>query len=229
MALVHRLSEQNPGFEVLVFQLCNLVSLYPPPFIYIHDTVNPRITSSVVKSILAAQVPSDSSSTHYAHVNAVACFNARLLFDSILNQLAGWEAKWEEGCDNWTTDGEKWNENVDGFCHGLKAVRVHLQRVETERRKKNEIESDKQKEVSVEAHHRMVVVIERAERLKETFPDMIAPLTRLAELVSPLLLLIVKAASRLLSDQVYHLRHRPRLKSPLYSSLMYDGKTFGPL
>jgi hypothetical protein len=43
----------------------------------------------------------------------------------------------------------------------------------------------------------MVLLIERAERLKDNLPDLIVPLTRLAELVSCLVSLLPNCASHI--------------------------------
>lgn len=172
------------GYEKVVDEIYTLVSLYPPPFIYINDPVSPRVTAEVVDYTLKTLdvSPRPSTKIRYAKVNAISCFSARLLYDSILNTLSRWNASWDNGCANWNTGNEeRWNENFDGFIHGLCALQAQLSGGEGERFDNGK---GKEKEKKLEGEEvRLVIVIERAERLKETLPDLIVPLTRLAELV----------------------------------------------
>jgi origin recognition complex subunit 5 len=101
-----------------------------PTFIYINDRTSIRLTYTSIASIIY-KYP-------FARVNAVACFTPRLLYDSILNSY---------GCDG------KWNENLDAFLHGLRAVAKG---------------------------RKLVLLLEKPERL---LPDLIVPFSRLAELV----------------------------------------------
>jgi origin recognition complex subunit 5 len=181
--LVNKLSAENPGFDSLVLQTTALVLTSPPSFIYINDPATPRISSSVITAVLSTI--SDLSTEplepnhriHCASVNAVACFTPRLLYDSILNGLANWQANWTDGCENWAPSDESpaWNENLNSFVHGLKALHAELASSTGRNGKSN----GKAPAQTV----RLVIMIERAERLKETMLDLIGPLTRLAELV----------------------------------------------
>ncbi|KAF8066619.1 origin recognition complex subunit 5 C-terminus-domain-containing protein [Lyophyllum atratum] len=170
------------GYEQFSDEVSTLVDTFPPPFIYINDATSPRVTASVVAFLLEDiqrnADPGPSKRVHYAKVNAVACFTARLLYDSILNALTKWNASWDDGCANWSLedDAERFNENFDGFIHGLRAVSVYL------RDKGKGKGKGKQKTESEREDVRLVIVIERAERLKESLPDILVPLTRLAEL-----------------------------------------------
>ena len=173
------------GYEKVVDEIYTLVSLYPPPFIYINDPVSPRVTAEVVDYTLKTLdvSPRPSTKIRYAKVNAISCFSARLLYDSILNTLSRWNASWDNGCTNWNTGNEeRWNENFDGFIHGLCALHAQLSGGEGERFE-NGKGKEKEKKLEGGEEVRLVIVIERAERLKETLPDLIVPLTRLAELV----------------------------------------------
>lgn len=180
-----RLENQHIGYEQFVADLSMLL-IYPPPFIYINDPISPRTTSLVVDSVLKKFIeesPGSSTRIRTAKVNAISCFSARLLYDSILNSLAAWESHWDDGCPNWSIDGDgpRWNENFDGFMHGLQALCVHLRDEKAAKKGKG-----KQKERDVgdmDGDVRLIIVIERAERLKEGLPDLLVPLTRLAELV----------------------------------------------
>ncbi|KZT08181.1 uncharacterized protein LAESUDRAFT_676836 [Laetiporus sulphureus 93-53] len=144
-----------------------LLSTFPPNFIYLYDAENPRLVSSGLRSVLEQ---SSGSHLSYAFVDAISCFTQRLMYDTALNQLARWQPTWEDGCENWpgsSTEGRRWNESFDTFVHGLKSVAA---------------------QITVEAMDpaaktcRLVLVVERAERLRETLPDLVVPLTRLAEM-----------------------------------------------
>jgi origin recognition complex subunit 5 len=175
------------GYEQLVDEFSALVSLYPPPFIYINDPISPRVTASVVGSTLESlldAVPGPSAKIRHAKVNAISCFSARLLYDSVLNALSRWNASWDDGCANWNTGNEeRWNENFDGFIHGLCALHAQLSHEEADRCDKGKGKEKEKKQSEVGTEVRLVIVIDRAERLKETLPDLVVPLTRLAELV----------------------------------------------
>lgn len=181
------LEKQYIGYEQLVADLSTLL-IYPPPFIYINDPISPRTTSLVVDSVLKnfiEELPGPSTTIRAAKVNAISCFSARLLYDSILNSLANWESHWDDGCPNWSIDGDgpRWNENFDGFIHGLRALCAHLR---DEKAVKGGKGKQKQKERDLgdmDGKVRLVIAIERAERLKDGLPDLLVPLTRLAELV----------------------------------------------
>jgi origin recognition complex subunit 5 len=190
--LITKLTEDNPGYESLIFQVTSLVTTYPPPFLYINDPATPRIASSMLKALLlgCAKLPLRASpQIRFAHVNAVACFTARIFYDTVLNAMACWTLKWEDGCENWSDEGsgQRWNESIDGFLHGLRAIYATMGKEETSQ-KVNVNGKGKEKEVEDGNVHwggdfRMVLVVEKAERLKETLPDLMVPLTRLAELV----------------------------------------------
>lgn len=170
------------GYESLVDELSTLVSISPPPFIYINDPTSPRLTSAIL-STLFKSFPStsldpgpSSRRVHYAQVNAIACFTPRLFFDNVVNALTEWTPDWELGCANWGHETERWNEHFDSFLHGLRAARKYLQ----DRSKGKGKEKARGQDYD---DVRFVIVVERAERLKENLPELIVPLTRLAELV----------------------------------------------
>ncbi|KAF7303854.1 hypothetical protein MIND_00615300 [Mycena indigotica] len=154
---------KHPGYEPLTQELSSLLTGSPPPFIYVHDPISSGTTAGVISSVLktcaSAPTPLD-----FAHVNAVACFQPRILYDTVLNQLAKWQPRWSDGCVVWGgEEGERWNQNIDGFLHGLKAVNDHL-------KKTNKVDGQ------------LVIFIEKAERLQDNIPELIVPLARLAEL-----------------------------------------------
>lgn len=193
-SLISKLTEENPGFGNLIFQVTSLVTTYPPPFLYINDPTTPRIASSVLKSLLleCSKLPmSACPQIRFAHVNAVACFTARIFYDTVLNTMAEWRVKWDEGCENWSDEsGQRWNESVDGFVHGLRAVYAAMGKANPTKNPSGKGKG-KQKETVDENTHQerdrsMILVVERAERLKEASPELMVPLTRLAELVGSL-------------------------------------------
>ena len=192
------ISDSFPGNDALISQLITLITTCPPTFTYIHDPHTPRATASLVNSLTSSLSAIDAKSfapdedaapiIASAQVNAVACFSPRLFYDTTFNRLAKWRPRWEDGCENWpggTAGGVRYNDSLDGFLHGLRALQTQLCGDETEvpsprkGRKKTRVQ-DVAKVV------KMVLVVDRAERLKESLPGLLVPLTRLAELVSRL-------------------------------------------
>ncbi|KAH9950766.1 origin recognition complex subunit 5 C-terminus-domain-containing protein [Amylocystis lapponica] len=177
------------GYEHIASDLTLLLTTCSPQFIYIYDAETPRLTCSVLRSVLSA-LSDTSPQLSYACINAVACFTPRLFYDTVVNTLAHWEPTWENGCANWpgpSADAQRWNESLDAFLHGLRAVYAHAQAdavlaapVVTGKGK------GKARATVVEhdepASPRLVLVVERAERLRDNLPDLLVPLTRLAEL-----------------------------------------------
>lgn len=158
------------GYEPFAILFTDLLTTSPPPFIYIHDVVTPQITSSVISSVLAA-LP-DKPPFLRAIVNASTCFTARLLYDTVIQKLANWTPTWESGCQLWGD--QRWNDNFDGFIHGLRAVSSEISKNSTA----------KARGQAVQPTPKIAIVVERAEKLKEYLPDLLVPLSRLAESVS---------------------------------------------
>ena len=188
--------------DVAVSQITSLISAYPPPFLYVHDPATPRITSSSLQNALLG-LQDTSSTVSYnlnlrcAFVDAVTCFTPRIFYDTVINALAGWIPDWNEGCSNWADShrpyGQRFNDSLDAFLHGLRAVQESF--ISDSHRPGNLGSSElvnRDSQRAKEGGHResrLVIVIERAERLKDSMPELLVPLTRLAELVcSPLLL-----------------------------------------
>ncbi|KIJ93700.1 hypothetical protein K443DRAFT_684291 [Laccaria amethystina LaAM-08-1] len=154
----------QPGYGAFTTHFSTLISTMPPAFMYINDADAIQTTISVIDNVLnhlsSAPGPSKIS---YARADAIACFSARLLYESVINSLASWTPQWEDAAVNWGVDNEvRWNDTFDGFVHGLRAVHAYLGKGKEE-----------------EGDMRLVVVVERAERL---IPELMVPLTRLAEL-----------------------------------------------
>ena len=175
-AFIQQLSDAHPGYASLIAHLTTLASTYLPPFIYITDANSPRITTSVTDAIfLGASSISGAPPTLYAHVNAVACVTSRVFYDTVLNALAEWKPSWEDGCQVWPgDDSQRYNDNFDSFLHGLRRLRV--ERIGDAFRGKG-------KDKANEQEPSMVILIERVERLCESLPELVVPLSRLAKLV----------------------------------------------
>ncbi|KAF8553155.1 putative origin recognition complex, subunit 5-like protein [Imleria badia] len=178
-AFIQKIYDAHPGYLSFITHLTTLASTYLPPFIYITDTVNPRVTTSVIDAIFhdASSIPG-APPTLYAHVNAVACFTPRVFYDTVLNTLAGWTPSWENGCQVWPGDDvQRYNDSIDSFLHGLRRLRHERTGDSSKGKGKGKaVASDSEQEPF------MVILIERAERLSEGLPELIVPLSRLAEL-----------------------------------------------
>lgn len=169
------------GYENFYYELETLLANHPPGFIYIHDLEAIRTTMRVTGTILdALSTTSNSPAIFYVQVDCVTSFTPRLLYENVINTLVGWEPRWEDGCANWKDDLDtRWNENMDSFVHGLRAAHAHLLRKAC-----GDMDTGKGKgKAGDNSDVRLVIVIERPERLKETLPELLVPFTRLAELV----------------------------------------------
>lgn len=152
--------------ESVLFEVSTLVESSPPPFIYINDPVSPALTAKALQDSYSS--PASGQRVRLAHLNAVRCFNARLFYDSALNALADWVPDWDNLCENWgAKDGHRYNDNFDSFLHGLTAI-----------------DAAQPSSSSDSGPTRFIISIENADRLKDYIPDLLIPLTRLAELVS---------------------------------------------
>ena len=177
-----------PGYKQFCDELWTLLSTFPPPFIYIQDLETTRTTFSVVHEILrrlsGASAHTTSCKIHFARVDAITCFTPRLLYETIIHSLVGWEPSWEDGCAIWDAENDiRWNENLNTFLHGLRTAH---ERLCSQAGIIDMADGVKGKERTREGGYenvRFVIVIERAERLKEDHPELLVPLTRLAELV----------------------------------------------
>jgi origin recognition complex subunit 5 len=208
--LAKDISDSFPGNDALISQLITLITTCPPTFTYLHDPHTPRATASLVNTLISSlsAIDVDSSAPGddavpiiaCAQVNAVASFSPRLFYDTTFNRLAKWRPRWEDGCGNWpggTAGGARYNDSLDGFLHGLSALQAQLGGDE------NEVQSPrkgrgKAREQNKAKAVKMVLVVDRAERLRESLPGLLVPLTRLAELVSRLrlaCLLLIKPGS----------------------------------
>ncbi|KAK7691496.1 hypothetical protein QCA50_004895 [Cerrena zonata] len=158
-------------YEYLSRQLSNLIAYYPPPFIFIHDPSNLRQCGLAVQSVIQDIREASVVTLSCAILDGISCFTPRLLYDTALNQLADWTPDWESGCSNWAGPsdlGQRFNENFDGFIHGLKSLKTQLAQEKSKENPRTE--------------YRTLLVVQHADRLKENMSDLIVSLTRLAEL-----------------------------------------------
>lgn len=177
--LITRLSSIYPVQSAL---LANIVpfalSGHIPPFIYVTDHLSPRLSTLAITSALdcVATIRNTGKGNgkeflRFACVDAIECFTPRLFYDTVLNAFAKWQPDWDEGCSNWGgAEGARWNESVGTFVQGLQALLADIAGRDGE-------------ETDPESACRLVFVIENAERLKGNIPELVIPLTRLAELV----------------------------------------------
>ncbi|KAH9177639.1 putative origin recognition complex, subunit 5-like protein [Lactarius sanguifluus] len=190
--LTREISDSFPGNDFLISQLITLVTTCPPTFTYVHDPYTTRVTASLVNALISSLstvdarsfVPEDDTipTIASAQVNAVACFTARLFYDTTLNRLAKWHPRWDDGCENWPGGftGVRYNDSFDGFLHGLRVLHAQLSDDEagrTPQRSRLKVKAQVRKNTV-----KMVLIIERAERIKDSLPELLVPLTRLAEL-----------------------------------------------
>ncbi|KIY47747.1 hypothetical protein FISHEDRAFT_44824 [Fistulina hepatica ATCC 64428] len=151
-AETQRLSSYDHLRDQLAFLLS---SSGGPPFIFVHDPATLRTTAGVLTSTL-----SGLSHVLYSYSDAVSCFSSRILYVTVLNSLMKWSPSWDDGCSNWGED--RGDDSFDAFLHALRTI-----------------VRGKVKEGSVP---RVVLAINRADRMSDFLPELIVPLTRLSEL-----------------------------------------------
>jgi origin recognition complex subunit 5 len=196
--LTREISDTFPGNNAFISQLVTLLTTCPPTFTYIHDPHTPRATVSLVNTLISSLSAIDANPfasdddivpiIASAQVDAVACFSTRLFYDTTFNRLAKWRPRWEDGCENWpgrAVSDVRYNDSLDGFLHGLRALQTQLCVDETQVRSPRK-RMGKTGGQTVAKAVKMVLVVDHAERLKESLPELLVPLTRLAELVSRL-------------------------------------------
>jgi origin recognition complex subunit 5 len=173
---------RNPGRQSLLSTLRGFWSTSPPAFVYIYDPLTKLNTSNLVSDLLSLLEETGSDRTNSldlgpgllrAQIDGTECVSPKVLFDRVLNGLANWIPKWEDGCLNWaSTKGENFSDNFDAFVHGLRTLY-------DEKGKSSDpfglSQSNQGKNV--------VIAVTYAERLKESIPNLVAPLARLADIV----------------------------------------------
>lgn len=165
--------------------LTSLLSLYPPPFVHVHDPQNHLKYSTTFTSLTSTQ-------RAFVSINSVECISQRVLFSRIINGLAKWTPDWEENCESWGGPVlGNWDSGFDAFAHALRQLWQEIQNL----KKNEEEEGDKESQGKEEENEeRMIVMFEKCERLKDFVPSLFIPLTRLAELVSTLYMLYLRSS-----------------------------------
>lgn len=167
------------GYQDVIQELNDLLHAYPPPFIYVNDPITPRISASLIRSTLDKEHSTQDTRLYSASVDASICFTQRLFYDTVVNSLTSWSPDWADGCNNWAgpsdTQGNRDSGSLDGFLSTLQSFFSTLGAPDMG---SGQITATDTQET------RLIIFIEHAERLKETMPDLMVPITRLAELVS---------------------------------------------
>ncbi|TFK29790.1 hypothetical protein FA15DRAFT_751948 [Coprinopsis marcescibilis] len=179
-----KLHEQEPlvypGYDAVLLELTTLLTGYPPPFTFIHDSEAFEVTTKVTRSLLEhlSATSSEDTSIAFAHADAACCLSQRSLFEAVIHSLVDFEPEWKDGCSNWeSADDIRWNENVDSFLQGLRRAYAHIRQKRSTGKEKG-----KEREATDRPGLRVVLLIEGAERLRDVMPDVLVPLTRLNEL-----------------------------------------------
>ncbi len=171
----------DDGYQDVMQELNDLLHAYPPPFIYINDPLTPRISASLIRSTLDKEHSAQDTRLYCASVDASICFTPRLFYYTVVNSLASWSPDWADGCSNWAGpsdmqgQGNKDSGSLDGFLSTLQSFCSTLGKTDMSSGKTTTTDTQET---------RLIIFIEHAERLKETMPDLMVPITRLAELVS---------------------------------------------
>jgi origin recognition complex subunit 5 len=155
----------------MLSELASLLSLCPPPLIYLHDPHEHFNYHTAYSSIRSAQKT-------FLAIDCTECISQRVLFSRILNGLSGWRAEWTENCESWGGPVlGNWDASFDAFAHALHVLWREMQKRVDRAEKTSEGSQLPGGSSSV------VLVLEKCERLKDFVPSLFVPLTRLAELV----------------------------------------------
>lgn len=171
--------------QVLNTELQAIFSSYPPPFIYINDAssdsaASERLTTStVIHSLCQNSVAEhdingarNGTKIKWSLVNGVACFTIRLLYDSILNGFrTGGSSVTSEDSEETPPAAD-----FDAFLDRMRVIGASDSKGKGKAKQQAPGKVDRQES-------RIVIIVERAERLKDNVPELLVPLTRLAELV----------------------------------------------
>ena len=162
-----------------------------------------QTTTAVIDNVLdhLSSTPGPSKIS-YAYADAIAYFSAWLLCESIISCLASWTP---QCCPNMRTARGRscelgvqiWNDTSDGLMHDLRAVDAYLGK-------------RKEKDTS-----RREMWGSSAERLT---PELMVPLTRLDELVSPFVVVVQRSTFKA-QLIFFDCRHKLTVASFLFRSL----------
>ena len=173
------LTSKYSGQDNIIRQLVTLFPAKSPSFIYIQDTFDFVHTRQLVGDVLTALSEDsieDKNVTIFAWVNCVTCFTQKLLFDTVISSLYSTLCRDEYRPHKINGAGRAaWRDGFDSFIHSLQYFYSRT------------FPSDPSSRIDGN-FTKIVVVFERVDRLKETLPELIVPLSRLQELVSTSLL-----------------------------------------
>jgi len=151
-------------------KLCDLVSSYPPPFIFTHTPFGtlPTVSDHLLHTFR------NSTSTLVVSFDAIECFSPKNLYTTIINSLSRHNPEWDvrsaSGGGCWEgNSSEKWNTTWDTFVEAFSGVCAE---------RLSPLDPDERNNASI------ICIAENAERLQANLPSHVIPLTRLHELVS---------------------------------------------
>lgn len=171
--------------------LASLLSLYPPPFLHIHDPQNNFKYTDSLSSL-------HQSRRAFISIDSTECISQRVLFSRVINGLAKWTVEWEENCESWGGPVlGSWDSGFDAFAHALRELWREILKVKDN--------GDQERaETPQERPDSIVILFENCERLKDFVPTLFVPLTRLAELVSYFKIPVTKKTTN--PDHPFHCR-----------------------
>ncbi|KAL5521206.1 hypothetical protein ACEPAG_9129 [Sanghuangporus baumii] len=149
----------------LELQLRTIITAKFPSFIFIRDTSSANVAQLTLRQVSSEQL--SSSRPVFAFVDCIACFTQRLLFDSILYDLLDCCSESDADAKRAVLTNKK-NDIIDDFLHNIRALFPNAKLTTTLDEKDDPL--------------KIILVLEHAERLKETLPRLIHPLSRLQEL-----------------------------------------------
>ncbi|KAG8928246.1 hypothetical protein FRC02_007185 [Tulasnella sp. 418] len=168
-------------YSTQISRLLEILSSYSPPFIYIHDPFGVQPSPS---AHIATWADNHQSDTALATVDAIESFSPKLLYTKIINSLSRWSPSWNStskaGGDCWN-GGEigKWDLTWDTFVDALRAVFEQLKEKRDKSKTKRKAGGPSQNTGTVP---NMILVLNKAERLKDSLSSLIVPISRLREL-----------------------------------------------
>ncbi|THH05550.1 hypothetical protein EW145_g4711 [Phellinidium pouzarii] len=168
--LYHNMS--LPSQDDLVHEFQSILPEEFPSFVFVRDAFAVGRTSAILRDVLTSLAENTSESGNLAFVvaNCVACFTQRLLFDTILDSLATLYPPDSEKRIAETLVNHR-NDSLDGFLHCLRSFFSEM--------------GSYSEDAGAAKHYgfsKVVLVFKRAERLRDSLPKLIIPLTRLQEL-----------------------------------------------
>ncbi|KAG8860321.1 hypothetical protein FRB96_003970 [Tulasnella sp. 330] len=168
----------------LLNSLVELLQSSPPAFVFVHNPSDavPAPDVHIFQSSLSA-----NSTFRSISIDAVECYASRMLYTTIINQLAShipeYNSKGYAECFSGTDRGPKWDSSWDGFLEAFRDIYDRMY-----------VEHDGQEKM-VGRSQNIALVIKQAKRLKQNLPELFAPLVRFRELAGlPVTVILVSSA-----------------------------------